>query len=331
MARPADPAEPGRIRRLVLTAAPPLLIVAVPLLVLSLYGGRLPDHAYVKGWDDPSAYPSRWNGWTVNLIFSLVYFEVFSIGLFLRYWRWPELQRWLVTFSFACGVFVPLSGALETFMLFDATGPVPVPTGLIVAELALAALAGLLGRLLAGPLPAPPEASAVPPPQAPALALTPESRAMFAVSTWSWRRLWRGMGFLVLAVFLVSVGSDAWQGPVLVGLIALFEMLQVRTRLQIDGTGVGVTLPWLGGLRRTVPYTVVRFAEVRSDASNARLGLIGGARGWGYVNGHGPVLALKLTDGREFLYSTRDAETAAALVNGSLHRARQGAASADRG
>ena len=146
---------------------------------------------------------------------------------------------------------------------------------------------------------------------------------MFAVSTWSWRKLRKGTMILLFMVLAVSVGAGGWQGVVGLGLVAVFEMLQVRTRLQIDGTGVEVTLPWLGRLRRAVPYTAC-VSPRSGPESGARLGLIGGSRGWGYVNGHGPVLALKLTDGREFLYSTRDAETAAALVNGSLNRARQG-------
>ncbi|MGI5160478.1 hypothetical protein [Microbispora sp. CA-102843] len=78
--------------------------------------------------------------------------------------------------------------------------------------------------------------------------------------------------------------------------------------------------------RSPVPYDQVLFASVRPRTSGMRTGgMIGGSRGWGYVSGRGPVLALRLTDGREFLYSTRDAETAAALVNASLARARGGA------
>jgi hypothetical protein len=322
MVHPADPAAPGRIRRLVLTVASPLLIFA-PLLIVALYGEHLPDRAYLDGWEGSPAYAPTWDGWASMHRFTLVYMEVTCVALFLHYWRWPELQRWVATGAFAFGLSRAASNALDMVTLLDAPGPVPVSAWRILAELAIVAVAVLLGRLLAGPLPAPSEASTAPPRQAPALALTPESRAMFAVSTWSWRKLRKGTMILLLMVLAVSVGAGGWQSAVGLGLLAVFEMLQVRTRLQIDGTGVEVTLPWLGRLRRAVPYTVVSFAEVRPAESGARLGLIGGSRGWGYVNNRSPVLALKLTDGREFLYSTRDAETAAALVNGSLNRARQ--------
>ena len=68
---------------------------------------------------------------------------------------------------------------------------------------------------------------------------------------------------------------------------------------------------------------MVRFAEARSEAPPGRYKLDDGRLGWGVIGGKGPVLALSLSDDRWFVYSTREAETAAALVNGWLSRERR--------
>ncbi|WP_405395736.1 hypothetical protein [Microbispora hainanensis] len=158
----------------------------------------------------------------------------------------------------------------------------------------------------------PQQDAARPPLGVPLLPLAPGRRAVYAASAWYPRSLLLGAAMLAFG----------WFGLFNLALMGLAAILSARTRLRIDGGGVEVSLPGLGGLRRVVPYDTVLFASVRPEASGRGLGIIGGSRGWGYVSGREPVLALRLPDGREFLYSTRDAETAAALVNASLARAR---------
>ncbi|MEO3874817.1 hypothetical protein ABGB18_39035 [Nonomuraea sp. B12E4] len=63
----------------------------------------------------------------------------------------------------------------------------------------------------------------------------------------------------------------------------------------------------------------MRFAEARPGPPRE---VEDRADGWRLVNGKGPVLALSLADGRWFIYSTKEAETAAALINGWLNRER---------
>ncbi|MGV9325409.1 hypothetical protein [Streptosporangium sandarakinum] len=326
-----DPARPGRIRRLAVTVAAPLLVPAVSYPLVAWYGTRLPDRAYVGTWAEDPRYAPTWDGWVsgqvhMSFVQGAIWFLVFGC-----YWRWPDLQRWMATIAAASSAALAVSNTVRAALLIDAAGPVPQPAWLLFAEAAALACGGLLGRLLAGPLPSPPTTSAPPPPEAPAMALAPGQRAVFTASSWTKRQLLRGAVLITLSALALLVGTRTWQIPALMLLYGLFEALQARTSLLIDRTGLHVTFPLLGRLRRSVPYATVRFAEVRSGVSGAWLGLTGGSRGWGYVGGRGPVLALVLADGREFLYSTRDAETAAELVNGALARERQGAGSADHG
>ncbi|MEW9532927.1 hypothetical protein [Microbispora sp. NPDC049125] len=325
-----DPARPGRLRRLILTAAPPLLILVVPLLLTAVYGGRLPERAYVGSWARFPEYAPTWERWIGTHAYPFAIFTVWYAALFARYWRWPELQRWMAVISLALSVSTAASSAVSLATLIDASGPVPEPAWATPAEVLATLLAGAAAWLLAGPLPAAPVAHATPPAGVPVLALAPGQRAMYAVSTWSGRKLLQGALFLAAAWLGAFNFSDAWQGTALLALTGGLELLQARTLLQIDDRGVELTLPLLGRLRRLVPYATVRFAAVVPRASSSGLGLLGGRRGWGYVSGRLPVLVLKLTDGRDFLYSTRDAESAAALVNATLSRVREEASGADR-
>lgn len=156
------------------------------------------------------------------------------------------------------------------------------------------------------------------------MALGPFQRVMFVTSAWSTRRLLVAAVLGVVTALTVSNFPNVWQGTALLALWTIFEAAQARTRLQIDGSGITVRPSWLPVLRRTVPYSLVRFAEARSDAPSGRYKLDDDEAGWGVVSGKGPVLAVSLTDDRWFVYSTREAETAAALVNGWLSRHRQG-------
>ncbi|GIH61024.1 hypothetical protein [Microbispora siamensis] len=315
-----DAGRPGRPRRLALTVAPPLLTLLLLLLLFAVFRDRLPGRAYVSDWEP--RYAPGWGQWLRSAALSIGVFEVVFLAAFTHYWRWPELQRWLVTCSVAMSVSMAAGNAVALTALIDSAGPTAPPAWEVPAEIALTVLGGAAGWWLTGPLPPAPGARTAPPPGVPLLPLAPAQRAVYAVSAWYPRSLLQGAVMLAFGWFGLFNLSRSWQGATLMALMGLIAVLSARTRLRVDGRGVEVSLPWLGGLRRVVPYDTVLFASVLPEASGRGLGMIGSSRGWGYVSGRGPVLALRLTDGREFLYSTRDADTAAALVNASLARAR---------
>ncbi|GII04468.1 hypothetical protein [Planobispora takensis] len=307
--RSLDPAAPGRRRRLVLTAAGPVFLLLIPLALFGLYGEHLPDRRPGQGWSAGHA------------VVVMVYFEAILLITFLRYRHLPRVQRVLVALAFFLGLSVPVTETLS--MLAAASGATARPGWHLVVEIAVSVGAPALGWALAGPLPPSPEATAAPPPHVPAMALGPRQRAVFTASAWSVRRLAAAAAPAALTAYAASGDPRSWQGPAMLALWTLFEAAQARTRLQIDGSGVTVRVPWLPALRRTAPYASIRSAEARAEAPAGRYRLDDSPAGWGVVSGRAPVLALALADGRRFVYSTREAETAAALVNGWLRRLRQ--------
>ncbi len=319
-----DHAAPGRLRRLALTIAVPLFLLVIPMTLVTLYGELLPDRVHIQNWAVDTRRTATWQDWLSQPLWAVVvWFEVLFFLSFLRYWRLPQAQRVLVVGGFLIGVAVPVSGTLWLLTPAGAPGAVARPAWHLVVEIVATAGAIALGWVAAGPLPSAPVVTAAPPPHAPTMALGPMQRAMFVTSTWSARRLLIAAVLAVVTVWAVFNGSNAWQGTAILAACTVFEAVQARTHLQIDGSGVTVKLPWLPPLSRTVPYRMVRFAEVRGEAPPGRYRLDDGTAGWGVVGGKGPVLALSLSDGRWFVYSTREAETAAALVNGWLSRERR--------
>ncbi|GGS49780.1 hypothetical protein GCM10010156_05590 [Planobispora rosea] len=320
--RSSGHAAPGRRRRLILTASGLLFFSVVPLLLTTLYGEHLPSHGRPVG----ASGESTWRGWSAERSFVvLAWFEVVFLIAFLRYWNLPQAQRVLVAVSFFVGLSIPAPGMLQMLTAAGGSGPAGPPGWHLAVEISVGAGALVLGWVAAGPLPPSPETTAGPPSNAPVMALGPRQRAVFTASAWSMRKLLETAVLVVVIVLTVPDGSGpgSWKGTVLLVLLTFFEAAQARTHLQIDGSGVTVRVPWLSFLRRTVPYRSIRFAEVRSEAPVGRYKLDDDTAGWGIVSGKGPVLALSLADDRWFVYSTREAETAAALVNGWLRRQRQ--------
>ncbi|MFD1500667.1 hypothetical protein, partial [Streptosporangium lutulentum] len=205
------------------------------------------------------------------------------------------------------------------------------------AEAGVAAGALALGRIAAGPLPPEPRAVTPPPPHAPSMPLAPYQRAVFTASAWSVRPLLVAVALTALIMWvgveryadghdITLIGFAGWYS--MIGLVfPLFIAAPAYTRVQIDGSGVTVRVPMLPVLSRTVPYEGIRFAEVGSESPPGRYRLSDTDSGWGVVTGKGPVLVVSLADSRSFVYSTREAETAARLINGWLNRQRGGAAS----
>ncbi|GAA3469846.1 hypothetical protein [Nonomuraea roseola] len=322
--RHPDHAAPGRLRRLILTAAPPLLLLVVLMAFTASYGGHLPDRVQVGDWGIDTKGAATWQGWVSQPLFGvMMWSEALLVISFLRYWRLPQVQRGLVAGSFFISLSSTVSGALWLVELAGAPGAVARPAWHLAVEIVAAAAATALGWVAAGPLPSAPVATAAPPPHAPTMALGPWQRAMFVTSAWSARGLLVAVVMAGLTAWAVLHGLGGWQGVALLALLTIFEAAQARTRLQIDSSGVTVRIPWMPALRRTLPYPRIRFAEARRQAPAGRYRLDDSEAGWGIVAGKGPVLALSLTDDRWFVYSMREAETAAALVNGWLSRQRQ--------
>ncbi|MFD1538205.1 hypothetical protein [Nonomuraea guangzhouensis] len=326
MSRSTDFAPQRRPRRLVLTALGPLLMLVVPMLLVGLLGERLPDHVTVNRWSFDTRIGFTWQSWSAQPVFGMmVWMEALIVVSFLSYWRVPVAQRVLVAVSFVVGLTIPVACVMWWLGLVDVLGGAARPGWPMVVETAGTLGAFALGWLVAGPLPSPPEAESAPPPYVNAMALGPWQRVMFVTSAWSVRRLLIGALLAAAAVWVAVQAYTGWLGVVLLALWAVVETAQARTRLQIDDSGVTMTLPWLQ-LRRTIPWARIRFAEARPKAPEGSYKLADGGWGWGAVTGRGPVLVLSLADDRSFVYSTQEAGVAAALVNGWLNRQRRGEA-----
>jgi hypothetical protein len=290
-----------------------VLLVIVPLLAMALDD---------RGLADPFGETVNGATWRGGPLLSMVLIEATLLIPFLHYWRVAALQRALVVLSFAVSGSSAVSAVLWWRSVAGAPGPSPAWRP--VAEVAGLVVSAALGYLAAGrPRPAP-EATTALPRHAPTMILGERQRAVFVVSTWSPRRLVSAAALAAVTVLTVFNGSAAWQGTALLAMWTLLEAAQAHTRLQIDDSGIMVRLPWLPVVRRTLPYAGVRFAEADRQAPEGRYRLHDSPDGWGVLAGTGPVLALALTDGRWFVYSTPEADTAAALVNGCLTRQRQG-------
>lgn len=306
-----DPARPGRVRRLLVTVVPPALALLASVAVIYVH----------LAYGAPEF--ERWS--SGRYLTPVLLTWVMVLGMFLYYWRWPELQRWAAVASCALtGMFVVMP-VLELVQRLNSSGPVPEQSWPLLAGWLVLPVGGLLGWLLVGRLPSPPAATAAPHPSAPSLPLASGQKAMFTTARWSLANV--AAGIAMLAAGIVWLGRD----PLSIGFVFLclgvFTIAQAHARLHIDGGGVVLVLA--GRLRLPLSYEHVRQAHVLPKSPPSRRFAPGGsAYGWGFATGSGPALVLELTDGRRFVYSTRDAETAAELVNGFLTRER---ANADHG
>ncbi|MGV9303502.1 hypothetical protein ACWDLG_09040 [Nonomuraea sp. NPDC003727] len=323
MSPSTDFAAQRRPRRLVLTVLGPLLVFIVPMLLVGLLGERLPDRVTVNHWSFDTRIEFTWRDWSAQPVFGvMVWMEALLVITFLRYWRVPVVQRLLVAIGFVVGLTIPVAFMTWSLGLVDVLGDAAPPGRPVTVEIAGTLGAFALGWMAAGPSPAHPEARSAPPPHVNAMAIGPWQRVMFVTSAWSVRSLLIGALLAAAAVWVAVQAYTGWLGVALLALWTVVETAQARTRLQIDGSGVTMTLPWLR-LRRTVPWARIRFAEARPEAPAGRYKLDDREHGWGAVSGRGPVLVLSLADDRSFVYSTPEADTAAALVNGWLIRQRR--------
>ncbi|MCO1581893.1 hypothetical protein M8C13_39710 [Crossiella sp. SN42] len=144
---------------------------------------------------------------------------------------------------------------------------------------------------------------------------------MFSTTLWSARQL-AGGGLLIATGVLPLLAH--WPDPTLalpLPVLGLLFSLQAKARLRIDGSGIILVFPLLGGMSQHVGYREIRFAEV-AEQRLSWSGRVENPRAWGFLTGSGPALVAHLTDGRDFVASPRDPAVAVALVNSQLDRAR---------
>ncbi len=319
--------SPRTVLRLVVALAPVVLAAAsAPALVLAL-GDRLPDLAYGTGgytgtesWATIATLPLVWAAVAVGLVTAAVR-------------RTPESgnTRLLVALAWPVAVATATSVASTVGRNLDrvpaAPGPEPLWAQSPVAEAALLVVA-LLGALTDRAVREPP-AGAISRPAAssPRLELGPGEVAV-------WTRTVRSAPTLVvgavsagaIAAFLaVTTGPAEWVGVVLLLLVALKALAGSWVRIRVDAERVAVVQPLLRRSLVAVPLRQIVAARVRRldrrEFGRSAYGLVDAGRVVGHRSRReGEALSLLLADGREFVTTTADAGTAAALVTSLLDR-----------
>ncbi|MFE1172415.1 DUF1648 domain-containing protein [Streptomyces sp. NPDC058773] len=192
----------------------------------------------------------------------------------------------------------------------------------MAVDLGVALLAGALGRLLAGSVPARPRRA---PGATPRLDLPDGTTA-------GWSRTISSTPLVALGVLLLAAGlvvgllADWFSAAgLLLGGAAVLPLASVRVTVDRRGLALAPTL-LPGRLRlRRIPLDRIAEAGSRRIACFAEFG------GWGYrirsgasglVLRSGDGIVVRLTDGREFAVTVDDAATAAALLNTYTDRAR---------
>ncbi|MFB9469497.1 hypothetical protein ACFFR3_08255 [Nonomuraea salmonea] len=318
-----DYAAQGRLRRLAIAVLGPLPMFLVPVLLVATMGDELPERVRVHGWSFATRVEFTWQAWSAQPVWGLlVWVEALSVLAFLSFWHVPWGQRVVAALGVVTGSVIPVAWGLWALGLTATLGGAAAPGLPLVVKVAGYAAAFGLGWWLAGALPRHPEADGPVSPWVRVRPIGAAERVMFVTSLWSWRRVVVGGLMLVGVVWLATRGLDwPWLGFLVLVVLGVFEASQAWCRLQVDAGGVSVALPWLR-VRRSVPWGWVRYAEVGDRVPKGRYKWDDSSWGWGAVGGRGPVLVVWLADGRRLVFSTPEAETGAALVNGWLERLR---------
>ncbi|GGM51966.1 hypothetical protein GCM10012275_23640 [Longimycelium tulufanense] len=335
MAGTRDLARKGRARRLVLVLLPFLALAMLPRVLVAHYRDRLPERAYVDGWARmmervPDLAPS-WDRWAHNHLGVLLGAAVI-VGLFVWRWEYPTGQRLMVLMSWGGAGSAAVATALKVGAALDAThAAVTLAWWWGLLNFGLMVVGAVVGWLLSGPKPRLPDAMLKPPVTAPRLRLGATERAVFTASLRSTQQLMWGSTFLGLALMASCIDVGPPGITPLYMLLGLLMLSQATARLRITREGVCLALPWLGRLTRLVQYRHIQSASVtRQKASLQCLAGVGDGPVFGYTGRTGPALTLHLSDGRRFVATVDDAETAAALVNAELDRQRGPCATADQ-
>ncbi|MFC6598622.1 hypothetical protein [Kitasatospora paranensis] len=321
-----DQPAPRTPRRRTL-ALPPHLLAAgtVALTYLGLHG-RLPDPmaAHFSG--------SRTDGTMAPLRFLLLALALQAlVGVvsvaFAHRADGPMLRGALAAGYAAAALLGGLFTALLAANADAGTADrVSFPGGAAALALAAAAAAGALGLLLAGRSPG---ASATgprtPAPVRPAepLDLGTGDRGAWSRTAGSPALRTAGPALLALAAIVWAAGSPAGAAPIAAA--GLLVAAGARIRVTVDRHGLTVGPPLLRRPHLHIPLERIAAAGTRQVRARAEFG------GWGHrlrpgtsgiVMRSGEALALRLTDGSEFVVTVADAATAAGLLTALLQRSR---------
>ncbi|MGW7574612.1 DUF1648 domain-containing protein [Streptomyces sp. NPDC054765] len=231
---------------------------------------------------------------------------------------------WLIAGGYAAAAAIGYASCLTLFGNAGATdtSAVRLPLWELAMTLAVALLAGTLGRLLAGPAPRPPDRAAG---EAPRLDLPAGMSA-------GWSRTISSppivlFGALMLGAGLYFLAFADWLAGVSLLLGATAVLPYASARVTVDRRGLTVSSPLLPSPLRIRHLPLDRITE----ATSRPIGAFQEFGGWGYrIRSHrsglilrsGDGIVVRLTGGREFAVTVDDASTAAALLNTYLDRAR---------
>ncbi|WP_413806712.1 hypothetical protein [Streptomyces sp. OE57] len=313
-------------RRALVVALPFVLAWAVVVATFAGLRDRLPDPLATHFGADGKA-----DGFTgTGAFLSVATAVLLGSGLLtlvptLRLTKGLRAQRLAVALGYGVSGLLGYAFAALLFANADATraSRVSQPLWQLGIALAVAALMGALGRLLAS-RDAAPETDAGRRAAAPRLPLATGEVAIWTRTVGSPVLLTVGVGTTLLGavLFAVGLGTEAWL--IVIGLVCT---ALARCRVTVDRRGLAVALWFAPRPRMRIPLDRIERATSR-EAAALSLG------GWGYrVRGGGSALVfrsgdalfLTLATGREFAVTVDDAATAAALLNTLIERDRPAA------
>ncbi|MDT0457431.1 DUF1648 domain-containing protein [Streptomyces sp. DSM 41527] len=320
------PSSPSKARPWALITVLPFVAAAVVIAVVHFsVCARLPEPlaTHFGGVDGQAdGFTSARGFLTLTLTLLLVFGTVF--GLLVRLPEPSEGTPWLIAGGYSLAAAIGLFTCGTLFANAGATdaSAVRLPLWELAVTLAVALLAGALGRLLAGPAPRPSGRAAGEGPRLdlPAGTSAGWSRAISSPPIVALGILLLGAGLLVLALadWPASIG-------LLIGALAVLPF--AAARVTVDRRGLTVTSTLLPPPLRIRHLPLDRITE----ATSRPIAVFREFGGWGYrirAGGSGLVLrsgegmVVRLTNGKEFVVTVDDAVTAVALLNTYLDRAR---------
>lgn len=298
-----------------LAALPFLLALAVDLLLFALWRDRLPGRLATHFGAD-----GRADGFTPTggyLAVSSALLTTLGAGWTLFVRRRVLWGAW-ATAGFTGGLLaLLLRGNL------DVTGPAEarLPLAALTAALAIGALVALAGWALTRLVPEEPAREVAVPSGAPRLDLGAGERAGWARTTGSLPMSLLAAAFLLAALVVPFLAP--WPYALIPLAVGVPGAALSRVRVTADRRGLTVRPALVARPRLRVPLDDITGATTRHVDPLADFG------GWGYrvrpgaggvILRSGPALAVRRRDGREFVVTVADAETAAGLLNALVER-----------
>ena len=312
------------VRRVILTVAPPLLVLGATGPIYASLAHRLPERlathfgpgGAADGFTTPDHFVSSSSLVLGVLSALLVVFVVLTRTN-------PRGQRFLVAGSFVLSAMMGLMYGMVALSNLDVTDPTSAraPGWLLPLTLLVAAAAGTMGYLLAGHVPNPERTEPVPH-DVPRIALAEEERASWSQAVVTRSTLLAGVVVVVFGV--AQTVAFGWES-VFVTLPGLILIAASSIRVIVDARGLTLRpslIPWP---RKRIPLSEIMVVHVQDINPRKDFG------GWGYrskgtasglVVRTGEAIVVELTDNGTFVVTVDDAHTAAALLNTLAERAR---------